>query len=395
MKKKYKYLPLVLFSMLAVSCSHGGGGNSDSDDIKVEVSEYNTSAGKQVYRMVTKTKNNSSDKTEIWYYDENDALVYYNEITDDRAGDATGTSTSISYSDSSKTTVFGKEVHKTFTDDDSSYVELYEDYDGNENPTTFRVKIYKNDNHVIKCEYNPNKTDKNVIKYSDTVHKDNGDDVSVTDYYAKNLTWDSSARSVSGELFLEKKVTYQYDESNTNVSTNQPLCMGYITETRDYDDTYSESTELKLLNTTYTQTEYRWNQDLYKENPMEEISYNLKYDSETGKYTPVKQSGYKIIQVADFEGQKKAIAETWRTSDCEIQYKYVYDYDVDTVYELDPEYYDTLEEKPLYMTKKSFYQNSSKGLFLAESSEILRYNSGENNEYCYEVEIHKTYDNVK
>lgn len=393
--KRLKPITFLLCSSLAMSlilaCSNAPEPETESntEETKVEVgTEYNVPVGKQVYRMVTRTGNNSSEKTEVWYYDDKDSLVYYNEILNDGSS-----AESISYSDSSKEAIFGKEKHTQITDG-NKLVDLYEDYDAKGAHTTSTVKISDSDTGTATtCEYDPNKADKNVIKYSVLKYNADGNDELLTEYYAKNLTWNASSRQISGTLLIEKKVMYRYGEE-TNVSTHSPLCIGYITEINEYDDTYSQSTELTLLHTTRTLTEYRWNQDLYIENPMEEISYNVKFDSEKDDYVPVSQSGYKVVQIADFEGQKKAIRESWLTSEGETQYRYEYDYDVDSVYELDPEYYDNRGEKPLYMTKKNFWQNSSKGLFLAESSEYLKYNGGDNNEYCYQVEIHKTYDNM-
>ena len=88
------------------------------------------------------------------------------------------------------------------------------------------------------------------------------------------------------------------------------------------------------------------------------------------------------------------IQEIWFTAEGNIQYKYTYDYDIEPLDELLSE--DMIEKygHSHYMTKKNYYQNSSTGLFLAESSEYLWYNVGDNKEYRYEVEIHKTYDKM-
>ena len=399
--KRLKYLTFLLCSALAsfliLACSNVDDSDSSSNEkpkteSKVEVgTEYKVPVGRQFYRMVTKTGNFSSEKTEVWYYDEEDNLVYYNEIINsDQGGDVV--SESISYTDEKKTKFYGKEKHSNFFQNDV-IVDLYEYYEG-ENITSATVEVYDQASLTFTtCEYDPNKTEKNVFKYSILKLTEGGNDEELTEYYAKNLTIIPSSREVTGELLVEKKVIYQYGK-DFDVFSGLPLCTGFITIINDYDDTYSQSDKLELLRTTSTLTEYRWNQELYPGNPMEEISYNVEFDEEKKEYVPVKQSGYKVVQLADFEGQKKAIQEIWLTSDGEIQYKYVYDYDIDNTYELDPESYDQNGEKPLYMTKKNFYQNSSNGLFLAESSEFLKYNAGDNKEFCYQIEIHKVYDKM-
>ncbi len=413
--KRLKQIPFLLCSALALflifSCSNdssdsdsGSEKKTDSEQ-KVEIGEeYNAPSGKQVYRMVTKSGNFSTEKTEVWYYDEEDKLVYYSEIVESGSGSSSGSgvsggsgtevvSESISYTDAAKTKVYGKEKHSV-SHEENTVVDLYEYYDAAGKITSAIFEAFDVESLVrTTCEYDPNKTEKNVFKYSVVMCSENGSDLEFSQYYAKSLTVNPSTREISGELLVEKNVVYQYD-GITDISTSVPLCTSFITVLNDYDDTYSQSEEIKLQRTVCTLTEYRWNQDLYPEHPMEEISYNVEFDEDKGEYIPVKQSGYKVVQLADFEGQKKAIQEIWLTSDGETQYKYVYDYDIDNLYELDPDSYDQAGVKPLYMTKKEFYQNSSKGLFLAESSEYLKYNAGDNNEFCYQVEIHKIYDNL-
>jgi len=402
--KKFKHITLLLCSVFALSLVLSCSNDDDDDNSEPKIekgTEYKSSSGTQVYRMVTKKPNLSSagDLVKVWYYDDKDALVYYSEEdTEYFDNAATGTynaGTVTSYTDETKSAMFGKEVSTTGdTVNGGNYI-LDEDYDGNGNKTTSKIKVYDFDEDGlpigIECEYDPNKTEKNVIKYAYvTMNGTDFHDIVLTEYYAKNLTWNPSTLEVTGDLLAEKQVAYRYDESKTvkNGIFDQPLCIGYITTTTDYD----EST-LAVLKTTYTETEYRWNTALYKDGPLEEITYNLEYIEDGDIYRTVEQCGYKIIQVEEFDGEMLPIQEIWFTSEGNIQYKYVYDYDVDPLVEVIPNYFEKYGTNH-YMTKKSFYQNSSTGLFLAESSEILRYNSGENNEYCYEVEIHKTYDKL-
>ena len=148
--KRLKQIPFLLCSALALflifSCSNdssdsdsGSEKKTDSEQ-KVEIGEeYNAPSGKQLYRMVTKSGNFSTEKTEFWYYDEEDKLVYYSEIVESGSGSSSGSgvsvgsgtevvSESISYTDAAKTKVYGKEKHSV-SHEENTVVDLYEYYD--------------------------------------------------------------------------------------------------------------------------------------------------------------------------------------------------------------------------------------------------------------------------
>ncbi len=417
--KRFKHIELFLGSVLAMSlffsCSNGDSdsgsdsGKNTDNQTKVEAgTDYNAPVGTQVYRMVTKRPNRSSagSTVSVWYYDDKDALVYYSE-EDTEYFDNTLTGeysegTVTSYTDEKKTDVFGKQV-TIFGDTatgSGNYI-LDEDYDGNNKKISATIQVYELDEDAMviyyyDCEYDPNATGNNVIKYREgTLDPLDYHEIIITEYYVKNLSWNAETLKVSGDLYPECQVVYLYDDEKTvdGGLFPQPLCVGYITTYIDYDLTKAPS-EMIVLHKNYTKTEFRWNTSLYNEGPLEEISYNLEYDEESDSYKTIEQCGYKIIQVEEYDGKMLPIQEIWFTAEGNIQYKYTYDYDIEPLDELLSE--DMIEKygHSHYMTKKNYYQNSSTGLFLAESSEYLWYNVGDNKEYRYEVEIHKTYDKM-
>ena len=414
--KRLKRIALLLCSTFALSlifsCSNGDSSDSDSDSEKKPVSkveigtEYKTSSGTQVYRMVTKRPNLSTvgNMVKVWYYDEKDELVYYSEedteyYTNAQSGEYSE-GTQISYKDEEKTVVFGKQVSTFGSTDTCDYI-LDEDYDGNGNKHSARIETYKYDEdtelfYYVECDYDPTKTEYNVLNYREGKQGLDFHDIEATDFYAENLTWDPVSMVASGNFYPEKVTTYLYDEEKTvdGGLFSQPLCIGYITKINDYEKVKDPTVNPTLLHTTYKKTEYRWNTALYDAGPLEEISYNLEYDEDTDSYKTVEQCGYKIITVESYDGEMLPVQEIWFTAEGNIQHKYTYDYDVETTDELLPEEIIEKFGHLHYMTKKNYYLNSSSGLFLAESSEFLHYNAGDNKEYRYEVEVHKRYDNM-